>query len=407
MTLIEKYYSSYSHRTLRFLLLVFSFLFVLAPIYKYYELEGLPNINISALRFVIFILSYFIFLLNIKKIIEPNFITYVISFLFFHLLISVIFLVNYQYITYYAANANIFFLERIDAVVVNYFMFFLLGTFYVILRQINNSFLRRVVYIYWFSFVLFTIFNLRNLSSAYGANLLDSSEISYIFFADRIAILSILLFHIERKNKRKVLIFCVSVILLFLYPSRTSFYIFLISIVFPFIVLSNPKKIGLIILGAILVFILANYFQDSIELRNSRIFSISLENNTSLESREAIFNNNKNIIMENLVIGDFMSDVRIARTGGHQIHNYLSLLQDFGLVIFIPFLFYVFKSIYACYKIINQKNLESQDLAMVSLLVFSLIISILSRSHLYPYIFVVFMALPQIKLLYNKHYYSR
>lgn len=407
MTLIEKYYSSYSHRILRFLLLVFSFLFVLAPIYKYYELEGLPSINISALRFIIFILSYFIFLLNIKKIIEPNFITYVIGFLFFHLLISVIFLVNYHYVTDYAANANIYFLERIDAVVVNYFMFFLLGTFYVIQRQINNSALRRIVYIYWFLFVVFTIFNLKNLSSAYGANLLDSSGISYIFFADRIAILSILLFHIESKNKRKILIFFVSVILLFLYPSRTSFYIFIFSIVLPFIILPNSRKIAFIILGVILIFILTNYFQDSFEFRNSRIFSISLENNTSLEAREIIFNNNKNIILENLVIGDFMSDVRIARGGGYQIHNFLSLLQDFGLIIFIPFLFYLFKSIYASYKIINQKNLESQDLAMVSLLIFSLIISILSRSHLYPYIFVVFMALPQIKFLYNKHYYRR
>jgi hypothetical protein len=352
----------------KYLCMVFQILYIMTPIYKYFQLGGsVPIVNLSLIRFFVFIISFGVFCARfstIKKIIGKN-ICYIFLLGYVFILITcVLSYLNSNLIPYEADRQ-----EYISSTVVNYFMMFYTG----IIIYTNLQAFNKLTLTLWVLFIIFFIPRYSSIIASSRTSLISDVNISYILFADNFAFLSLITLWGFKKAWSKHLFFFASLIILFFLPSRTSFYLFAASYFFSQLFFVKYHKAFNWIFVALLSVIFFSYLT---QFADSRIFSLSLETDTSLAAREQFFSNNIGVIFNNPVFGDFMSDfVRAGNINGEFIHNYLSLYQNFGLIPFLSIIWLV------CIAILRTWNLNhSLKPEIVMLLFFSVLEIIIARS---------------------------
>lgn len=238
---------------------------------------------------------------------------------------------------------------------------------------------------------------------------------NYQFFSDTFALFSLILIAMQRRNMIRLLTIYSSLGIIFLFGGRGGFYALMITIIFVF--LSDQKKgsigrgmvgsffpsflhrIPLVLLAVtfMLIVLSSSYLQQIPGLRIVGLVSAPLSDKSLLE-RIRVLEMGLERLKEIWVFGSYGEHLVYGDT---YIHNFLSFWSNYGLIVFLSFLWLLIQS-FVKYR---QASLMRDDGILNRtyryLLVFSTIMIILVRSHYYPYIFINFGLLFAILHEYN------
>lgn len=346
----------------------------LLPAYKLFEVYyDAPNINFAIIRLLFFVTILLLIFFN-KIIIENNNINR--YFILFYFLITLIIGLNLDRFFIDDIYQNEY-LNRIDSVLISYPIYFLAGKYY---RQ------------EWRSKLFFGILIL-NCSIIFCSPYLiqsfiqfdDLKKINYILISDGLLGLTLLYRSFNDKLKWLNILTLIS---LFLVPSRANFFIFLVLLIYQL----RLKLFNLVLFGIISIFCLFTFFDTPINilesLQNSRLNILQLsEDNSSILTRLELF---KNFDYQKLFIGDFMIDLDLNNgTRGFETHSYLSLLNQFGLLPFFLVVLLIIKTV--------QKNIKEKKSPIYEYTFWSISTAIFLKSFLYPFIWFSFGYLNQKK----------
>lgn len=263
-------------------------------------------------------------------------------------------------------------------------------------------------------FILFTIlrtYRLYHQFQIFSANE-DDFGVSYISFADNIAVIFIFLCAFSKNKIIEAAWFLSGVIILSTLLSRGS----LIAFVFTFVVyyvlrsFKNPGRflssMFMLLSSAILLYFLfkgVGFFEDL--LKNNRAFSIiyniidkkslsQIYADQSYQYRLEILKYSLSDMKNVWITGSFMHEIDILGPGGY-IHNWLSFLVCYGIIPFIMLLFILVKT-----YIKNIINFIGSDNHFVKFLIviafFNLFHIIFDRSYMYYY---MWFTIPSMAML--------
>lgn len=252
--------------------------------------------------------------------------------------------------------------------------------------------------------LLILITGMKNNSNMFDTIFLpDIDNGFYLKIGDYLAVF--LLCYIFTSNK-KYLFSILSVVLLYKIGSRTSLYIMVLTlIIFRFIFFKdrNIVRKTLIIISFILIGIFSSYILlNCLSKTDLDMRMLSILFNKQLDGSYQARNYIEQVTLKDLkniwMTGYLFREMYIFGNGGSYIHNILSFLVSYGI---IPFIILIFLIIYNCKKIIfNLKYIDKNSYALISIFIFLLIESIVSRSYYYPYIwFCTYLQLKTTKNL--------
>ena len=227
---------------------------------------------------------------------------------------------------------------------------------------------------------------------------------NYQFFSDTFALFSLIWIAMQRRSALRFLTISSSLVIAFLFGSRGGFYALMITTIYIFLsdhrkdstrggvigsfFLSFSRKIPTIIfmtasMLAIILFLI-NHSQKT-GSRMARLISSPLSDKSLLERFQVLVVGLERL-QETWLFGNYGS-----MYGDNYIHNFLSLWSEYGLVVFLCFLWLLIMS-FTQYN--TRARLRRDDSALDRvyryLLVFNVLLAILVRSHDYPYIFINF-----------------
>ena len=228
---------------------------------------------------------------------------------------------------------------------------------------------------------------------------------NYQFFSDTFALFSLILIAMQRRSMIRLITIYLSLGVTFLLGGRGGFYALMITIIFVFLsdhrkssirrgmsgsfFLSTLHRILVAILAVtfMLAVLLSSYLQKTADIRVVGLIRAPL-NDASLQERIRILLIGLERIQENWLFGSYGGYLSHS---GTYIHNYLSLWSDYGLIVFLSFLWLLAQSFFQYRRQENSRG-DDSTLARVYryLLVFNTILVVLVRSHSYPYIFINF-----------------
>lgn len=221
----------------------------------------------------------------------------------------------------------------------------------------------------------------------------------YLFLGDAFAIVAIVIVScISTKNRLlEIGVILISIYVLFLLRSRTSFYLFIATSVF-YAFFRYGKKV--LIVAMIIFACFFSIIDDVVKISpaSMRMLSFIVEKeDASWSSRNEILAEGVKSISKNWVWGDFAGQVRETGSLGSYIHNYLSLWRQFGVFPFVAFLLlnlYCLRSFYIICKYRKNKNL-SEDVYVTGLFFCCLYCFlsgevVFSRAYVSPYIWLAF-----------------
>jgi hypothetical protein len=226
-------------------------------------------------------------------------------------------------------------------------MLFIAGFFfdYLDIKVIKKLFL----YI-WIVFTLFIFYNLNIfISSFFLYDVKFEKVINYIFITNGYLFFSIFVLCFIEKALLKVLIWIITLIVLFFVPSRSNTFLFIFATLFP--LLFNLKRL-LYSIPLIILFFLSDTIFSSIDsdlFTNSRTLNIDIEGDLSLAERQYQASKNIENLKSTWFFGDFMGDVRIHGEDGHETHSYISFWEQFGIIPFFLLLISVSTLLYYLY----------------------------------------------------------
>ena len=379
---------------------IFFALFFLSPIYKYYEiLELFPAINLSIIRLLIFVPSFILFFLKLPVNFKYFNSSILISFLILYfgfLSATLISYFKYDFISSYIYD----YLNNLNSIAVNYFMFFVIGIFFIYTYLKNKEDLRKKITIMWFIYLIFCFNIISNLFLGYGGNLLGETGLNYIDLADKFAFISLVLIVLSDSDRNRIIFFVITLIILFFVPSRATFAAFILSSMIYTTIASRfiQKNILKILLAIIMLFIISKFIPTEVT-ENNRIYNtnfLTLED-SSLDKRGKILNVNLKLIEKYILFGRFMGSYEAFGKSGHYIHSYISILQQYGIFLFSGFmLLYLtaFRKIWWMYKNRNKNKLFH---VIIILFIFVSIEIAIARSYHDPIIWIIFGFLTYIK----------
>ncbi|MGX2015421.1 O-antigen ligase family protein [Providencia alcalifaciens] len=221
-----------------------------------------------------------------------------------------------------------------------------------------------------------------------------NSKAVYLFLGDTFAIISLyVIFSINNKKYRLISFFVLS-FLLFLIFSRTSFYLFIFTCVLCLFIYSKlNKKIVYLILVVILsaiIFYFSYIFKTS-DLPysiNRMLFMFTNSDDGSLNSRIEIFNLSFADLKNNFLLGNIGGQVSLFGYWNFYIHNILSYLHQFGIFFFLMLLIITLYPT-GYFYILSKKTSNDFYKLCFSISIFVVLIYLLSRSYVYPYIFLL------------------
>lgn len=373
------------------------------PIYSIFSAFGLIHlfafnfINIGLAIGVIFIFS----ILIISGIYKFN--TYNLITLSFFLLLIFTIIINYS--TYSKTEDG-----RLINALRYYLPFIIISLSCFIAGYMNPFFFVSKWYTYFIliiiSFLLFIVIKYTSLQSLRldFNKLVDSNYIGvYQLIGDSFSF-CVLLFT-ARKNislSSKYILFLISLIILFTFNSRASFFSFLLAVISIFIINKNNilRNIFLFLILLFSLYFIVNglystyYSKDIIELLkdyNHRMYDILTGNfllDPSVQGRLSLLTHSLDIITSNPLTGKFASQANINIDGfgirwGAYTHNILVYWDQFGFLPFLLFIFLLSHSFRDCLFIKKTLNLN-----LIPLFLFVIIEQIFMRSFNYYLIFI-------------------
>ena len=201
--------------------------------------------------------------------------------------------------------------------------------------------------------------------------------------------------------------------MLFLLRSRTSLYLFLLTLVVYGIFRYGKKALVVLVLGIIIASFTG--FNDSIvqisPATQRMLFFILKKEDSSWNSRKELLSEGIKMIRKNWVWGDYAGQVRVTGSLGSYIHNYLSLWRQFGVFPFLAFLLlnlYCMSNCYRIYKYRSKKKITDDiyitGLFFCCLYFFLLGEVVFSRAYVSPYIWLAFGFNTRFSGIFSKDY---
>lgn len=293
---------------------------------------------------ILFFVSFLFILSNLNKvsvISQPRFLLFNLFF---------IFIISYQ--IYYLIDFNNPLRTQEDLAIILFrdigYILIVVTSIFIFRDLVYFSKIKVLKFLYFLTVISFFIYDFhiqKNilLALTIGPNfsvLLKNTLPGYtwgfhLYFSAFFAIYSIYILTIFKQLQEKrllVLISFISIYVLILAGGRGSLLCFLI-VLFLFIFSKKAKLI--FILLSILLFTSASFIIDFFS-DNQRIYELltfNIAEDGSAQGRIKLLANNLKIINNNLFLGEFQSYIE-----GNYIHNMLSILQDYGLFVFILFI---------------------------------------------------------------------
>jgi len=364
----------------------YTFILVIGIFHLWYlqeMMQNIPRISFKVLGSSIFLYIFLLsFIYNLKE--NLNIVTLFASTYIFYLIIyNIIFYSNYIILDK-QISTKIFFDNL--GYIYSYIIYFFIGFYY-------RGYLKYSKTIY----ILYIIITLNVLMfvdlNTFGLDIskanLDLFGI-YLLLGDTYAIFSLLTIIITPSKKLQLLIFFISVPILYILTSRTSLYVFVLTfIIYIFIANKRLFFMSIILLIGIGIIIFLSNTELVNQIINSRMLGFLFgEVDPSVNAREEYITIGLSGIMNHWYIGDFAGEVDYYGTTGKYIHSYLGLLRQYGITAFILFLFlilFVIKEILSWIKYTKKYSVDYE--VFIGLTIFILIEIIISRGIYFPYIF--------------------
>ncbi|SEM10960.1 hypothetical protein [Acinetobacter sp. DSM 11652] len=341
-------------------------------------LAYLFNLSIPSgtiLSFPILLLIFFFFPLKVSKINKKPKLILIFFFSFF--LLSIVF----NFIIHHFSRLNLVIFNLFLSSFCMFFLYFFSGIYYIKFNETLNSIFFFIILIIT-SVILYTQFFLKNVweqLNEYGA---------YLRVADVYAF--ILLFIIPNL-KYKILkfgLFFLGILSLLYIGSRSSLIFYLMSFFLFFICGLFGLKIkvasvfsSLILFLSLIIFLTSltkNYIFDY--FADTRIGYTFTSSSGGDGARDDFFNSGLERIYANPLTGNIYSRLHEDEGGGNYIHNFLFLLDDYGVFVFLPFIFLVVWTL-------KRGLSEKKHFYLLLPLIFCLLSMSFSRAYAFPYFF--------------------
>ncbi|EHK7543014.1 hypothetical protein ICR46_003340 [Vibrio cholerae] len=271
----------------------------------------------------------------------------------------------------------------------SYLSMFFLG-FYLVDSLIKY---KNLVVISWFFCVLILLVNVDyNLLSIDFNSTIDSSNKAFtLTVSDSFAIVSLVVISFFYKNKIVFILIFTSLVCLFFLSSRTAFLVFFFTLLI--LIFKRNNYLSIFVTLAFLLFsfaLMMSFLESNATGYTARLFSLSLDD-SSVIGRVNMFSSGLAGLSSNYLVGDFAGQLRQSlddsgvRWGGY-IHNALSFLRQFGMLGFLSIICLFLCSIFI---IIFGKVDDKDKMISISIISYIVIVYILSRSYVYPWIFLL------------------
>lgn len=387
MKQIESYYIPYFIFVLQFgLKLVIMIIEKISAI-------NLPNLNYFILLALFFqLILYFVKKEQKFKIHQTTFLTFIIFCLVFiiELLWGFSFLISgSMYLFKYFLG--FYFNQLLMIILLFYLGYNSLGIIEAISRNNTLKIVSLLIY-----FILVSLFIYANKYLSGSGELFYGLDISYIYLGDMFAIFSIFIsIHIRNKIFRSI-IMILSLIFLVQIGSRSALVFFFITFLISIVgYINSLRKLCATLFIASFLVLIFNIFNDfflqHLPERVVRILSFrNLLNDYSFLARDKIMSSALDNIRGNLLIGSFFAEYRIRNGWGLYIHNVLSYLEEYGIIVFSLLISLISFSI----NILIQLQIRMKNSSFVNYCLYQSTFIILStlftRSYIYYYIWMVF-----------------
>jgi len=250
---------------------------------------------------------------------------------------------TYVFTFFYFQDGYESFISRYVGFIFSFISYLVLGV--LLYRFYLNRGVRLTFYIWLLSIIpILMIGDLTDVTINYRL-LFGEKGYDYLLVGDVVVLLSFLLLLKLPENKKFyfIIIFIVTLFILFKNGSRTSFYAFTISLFLSAILIYRSKALLLFAFSSALIFITIYSLNiDMSLLTESRVFMlISSESSSSLGVREELHQYGLERIINSPLLGDMLGQINhpiAVSPFGSYMHNILSHYSQFGVV---PFSLYV------------------------------------------------------------------
>jgi hypothetical protein len=252
-------------------------------------------------------------------------------FFFYVVCYSILHYLNYEILSsaetlkYFKFTYNIF---------ISYLTYFLIGYYYKGYQQYY-----KYLFILYILLTVDTWWNI-DINTLYinFAGVAKEKVGLYQYLGVTYAIFAILLILLTKNNILKVVLIIISFTSLFVLMSRSSLYIFTLVMIVYMIV--KYKKVALIYISIIIlvVVLFVLYGGEYVDMiMNSRLMSFTrgIENDGSVKARIELAKVGFTAIQNYWIVGDYGGDVIYFHGQGHYIHNFFSILRQFGIIAFL------------------------------------------------------------------------
>lgn len=267
----------------------------------------------------------------------------------------------------------------------------------VINLYLMNRYIKNILFIIYFANIAaFIISMIQFKTFSINANIYFEGNTICLYLGDVFTLYSIIIICLT-KNYLTKMAFCLnSFFWLYKIGSRTSFYCYIVVLVFIIAKYSlkgtNIKTIILVcfnIIIAISIFWYSYYNIENINL-NSRMTMLvtDISEDESYNGRKSLLNDGINDIKQHWFIGNMFAEIKRQGITGGYIHSVLSYWVEFGIIPFVCIIFLIGNNFYNNLKFyFSQKNSVVVEI-IFSLSIFIFLCAIISRSYVYPYIWL-------------------
>lgn len=282
---------------------------------------------------------------------------------------------------------------------INYFVCFAIG--YYIKGLVESRDFKRIVVLFYALMVANALFHVDLGQMQIPFRYDQPYTHNYQFFSDTFALFSLILIAMQRWNKILIFTICLSIGIIFLFGGRGGFYALSITIISVFLL--NRRRAVLFLATASVIFLAVSIILFSSccktiqESRVVTLISAPLSDKSLLERIE-ILNQDLDRFEENWLFGHYGGHLAYFDYGGHlhtrptgdhgadHVHSYLSLWSNYGLLVFLPFLWLSISAFTEYLARMKDDSVVSRVYCL--LFIFNMIMVIFVRSHYYPYIFI-------------------
>ncbi|MGG7178139.1 O-antigen ligase family protein [Clostridium paraputrificum] len=367
--------------------------FVIRPIDKFLMIHYkiIPNINFTLL--IIVMLGIYItinIIINWRNLIKIQFKPSMIAGACIIGALAIITIINAPRALEYASIGQ--YVNTIADVTIQGIFFFIIGINYRYLVKPSEK-ARKIMYIGYIIFVATVLWGVAINPDKTVFFVHMAGEKSYFTLSDSMAIYSFLILVLCRRNISKIVVAIMSTACLYATLSRTSLYLFVgIAILYFITKFKNFKQViavGCIlsVLGGVGIFYVA--YKGGLHLTNSRMVNLifNKEKDQSYLSRQEILKEGKEDIKNNLLTGKLLVEVERGKPGKY-IHNILSYLQQYGIIVFVLFIGLVAYCGLKTIILLVKDWRDEEVLFLASLILYTFVAVIFSRAYNYVYIWM-------------------